>query len=196
MAFLAIAVAGYAIAIVIAAPIRPPIVRELLANWPLAARAHFLGGAVALVLGALQMNSRLRARYLAAHRWTGRVYLAAVALAGTAGFALALDSFAGPVARSGFALLAVAWIATSCAAYLHIRSSNIAAHRDWMVRSYALTLAAVTLRIYLPASQIAGISFMVAYPAIAWLCWVPNLAVAEWLVRSRRVSAVGVSRPS
>ena len=179
------AVAAYALAIVFAAPLRPPIVRDLLASWPIAARAHFLGGAVALVLGALQMNSRLRARFLAAHRWSGRVYLAAVAVAATSGFALALDSFAGPAARAGFALLAVAWIVTSLAAYLHIRNGNIAAHRAWMVRSYALTLAAVTLRIYLPASQIAGIPFMVAYPAIAWLCWVPNLALAEWLVRSR-----------
>lgn len=53
-----------------------------------------------------------------------------------------------------------------------------------MVRSYALTLPAVTLRIYLPVSLIAGVHFMVAYPAIAWLCWVPNAIAAEWLIRS------------
>lgn len=50
-----------------------------------------------------------------------------------------------------------------------------------MVRNFALTLAAVTLRIYLPASMIAGIEFEVAYPYIAWLCWVPNLVAAELL---------------
>jgi hypothetical protein len=66
-----------------------------------------------------------------------------------------------------------------------IRQGRIADHRDWMLRSYALTLAAVTLRLYLPASQIAGISFLIAYPAIAWLCWVPNLLVAEWMTRTR-----------
>ena len=104
------------------------------------------------------------------------------------GFALALDSFAGPVARAGFALLAVLWLGTSLRAYVCIRRRDIGAHRDWMLRSYALTLAAVTLRIYLPASQIAGIHFMVAYPAIAWLCWVPNLLLAEWLIRSGRLS--------
>ena len=53
-----------------------------------------------------------------------------------------------------------------------------------MVRSYALTLAAVTLRIYLPASQVAGVSFTIAYPVIAWLCWVPNLLLAQWFLRS------------
>jgi len=47
----------------------------------------------------------------------------------------------------------------------------------------ALTFAAVTLRLYLPSSMAAGIPFEIAYPAIAWLCWLPNVAVAEWLVR-------------
>lgn len=185
MAFLAIVVGGYAIAVALVTTIRPPLVKELLAAWPWAATAHFIGGAVALVAGAFQVNSRLRARYLAAHRWTGRVYLLAVLAGGIAGFALALDSFAGPVARWGFGMLAVLWLGTSAMAYRCIRRRDIGAHRAWMTRSYALTLAAVTLRIYLPASQVAGIPIMVAYPAIAWLCWVPNLAVAEWLVRKR-----------
>jgi hypothetical protein len=62
---------------------------------------------------------------------------------------------------------------------------NLDLHRRWMIRSYALTLAAVTLRIYLPASMLLGIPFPVAYPAIAWLCWVPNLLVAQWMIGSR-----------
>ena len=52
-----------------------------------------------------------------------------------------------------------------------------------MIRSYALTLAAVTLRLYIPAALISGFSFEAAYPAISWLCWVPNLIVAEWIIR-------------
>ena len=55
-----------------------------------------------------------------------------------------------------------------------------------MIRSYALTYAAVTLRIYLPLSLMAALPMQAAYPAIAWLCWVPNLLVAEWYVRSRK----------
>jgi hypothetical protein len=49
-----------------------------------------------------------------------------------------------------------------------------------MVRNFSLTFAAVTLRLYIPASVFAGIDFAVAYPIIAWLCWLPNLLVAEW----------------
>jgi hypothetical protein len=54
-----------------------------------------------------------------------------------------------------------------------------------MLRSYALTLAAVTLRLYLPAFEMAGYSFDVSYPLISWIAWVPNLLVVEWVVLTR-----------
>ncbi len=49
-----------------------------------------------------------------------------------------------------------------------------------MIISYAVTLAAVTLRIYIPLSIVAGYEFAVVYPVIAWLSWVPNLLIADW----------------
>jgi hypothetical protein len=39
------------------------------------------------------------------------------------------------------------------------------------------------LRIYVPLSGPLGIDFLTAYQAIGWLCWVPNLLVAEWIIR-------------
>jgi hypothetical protein len=56
-----------------------------------------------------------------------------------------------------------------------------------MTRNFALTFAAVTLRIWVPASFVSGIPLAVAYPIIAWLCWVPNLLVAE-LILGRTVN--------
>ena len=56
-----------------------------------------------------------------------------------------------------------------------------------MIRSVALILAGVTLRIQLPVSLIAGIAFDRAYPVITWSCWVPNLLLAEWFLRHRHV---------
>jgi hypothetical protein len=58
------------------------------------------------------------------------------------------------------------------------------AHRPWMVRNRAPTFAAVMLRLWLPGPVAAGAPFHVAYPAIAWLCWVPSLLVAELLLQS------------
>jgi hypothetical protein len=56
-----------------------------------------------------------------------------------------------------------------------------------LYRSYALTLAAVTLRIYLPLSHALEIGFEDAYRLVSWLCWVPNLVIVEvWLLAGTR----------
>ena len=68
-----------------------------------------------------------------------------------------------------------------------VRRGNIAAHRQWMIRNFALTLAAVTLRIYMPLMLgVLHWPFPRTYIAVSWLCWVPNLMIAEWMVRQRR----------
>jgi uncharacterized membrane protein len=92
---------------------------------------------------------------------------------------MAFHAFGGPVARAGFACLAVAWLASGLLAYRAIRGRDEAAHRRWMIRNFSLTFAAVTLRLWLPAAMAAGVPFATAYPVIAWLCWMPNVAVAE-----------------
>jgi hypothetical protein len=64
-----------------------------------------------------------------------------------------------------------------------------------MLRSYALTFAAVTLRLYLPLAVIAsihGYDFMVAYRFIAWFAWVPNAIFAELFIRRGREFSKGV----
>jgi Predicted membrane protein (DUF2306) len=69
--------------------------------------------------------------------------------------------------------------------YRAIRGKRRAEHRVWMLRSYGLTLAGVTLRVYLPISQLVGLPYESSYQAISWLCWVPNLLVVEWLILPR-----------
>jgi hypothetical protein len=97
---------------------------------------------------------------------------------------LAPHAFGGLVSRLGFGTLAVLWLATGAMALRTARRRDFAGHRRWMIRNFALTLAAVTLRFYLPAGFLARLPFEVTYPAIAWLCWVPNLLIAEaWLRR-------------
>ena len=182
MTVLALGVAAYAGGVLIVPSIRPSFVRDLLDNFPVTAFIHIAGGLVALALGAFQLNSRLRIRFLAVHRGLGRLYILAVIAGGIAGFILALSSSGGLVAHFGFGLMAVCWLGTTLNAFWHIRRGDAPEHRIWMLRSYALTLAAVTLRIYLPMSLVMGVEFEAAYQAISWLCWVPNLLIVEWFV--------------
>lgn len=178
-------IAAYALAMVAAPGIRSAIVRTHLATLPLALVAHLVGGAAALALGALQHNTRLRTRHLALHRWCGRLYVVAVGIGGVAALALAGSSVGGLVSHVGFGTLAVLWLGSTGMAYRHVRAGRLQAHRSWMVRSYALTFAAVTLRIYLPLALVAGLPYEPAYQTIAWLCWVPNLLFVEWVLIPR-----------
>jgi uncharacterized membrane protein len=146
--------------------------------------AHVFASLVALALGPFQFAARLRTARPALHRWSGRVYLGVgVLVGGAAGLYLAGHAFGGPVARLGFACLALAWLYTGLRAYIAIRARDVVSHRRWMVRNFSLTFAAVTLRLWLPASVAAGAPFDLAYAAVAWLCWVPNLVAAELLLR-------------
>jgi len=148
---------------------------------------HVFSAVVALALGSFQFREGLRTRHPRLHRAMGRLYLGVgVLVGGLSGLYLAAGAFGGPVARVGFAALALAWLYTGWMAYAAIRAGDVASHRAWMLRNFALTTAAVTLRIYLPVSMLAGIPFEVAYPAIAWLCWVPNLLAASLLTARQR----------
>ena len=182
-------IAAYAIAVLVVPTMRAPFLQQRFMTMPLAATLHLAGAAVALVLGPLQHNSRLRGRFLNLHRWTGRAYVLAVVFGGAAAFRLATVAQGGLPAHVGFGLLAVLWLLATGQAYRSIRAGDQDAHRRWMTRSYALTFGAVTLRIYLPLSQVVGLPFEPAYQTIVWLCWVPNLILAEWLMLRRYVRA-------
>jgi len=184
MVLLALGIAAYAAGLVVYPPMRSSFVQALLAERPVASFAHFMGSAVALAIGGFQLHPSLRGRFRAAHRWMGRLYVLGVALAGSAGLTMAWHANGGVLGKLGFALLALSWLGSTACGYACIRAGDQAAHRRWMIRSYALSFAAVTLRLYIPASQVAGIPFDSAYPVIAWLCWVPNLLVAECFARA------------
>lgn len=165
---------------------------------PLAFFAHVGLAPLALMLMPFQFMPRLRERRPAVHRWIGRTYATLVLLSGLGGFAMALGTEAGPVAATGFALLAVLWLAITAIGVWKARAGDIAAHRQWMIRSAALIFAGVTLRLELPVLIASGVEFPTAYTVLAWLCWVPNLLLAEWVLRAgagRVGSAAGQPSP-
>ncbi len=176
--FLTFGVAGYAAftygALSLGTLVHPDMKASFLAHST-GIYTHVFASIVALVLGPFQFSARLRQKHSDLHRWLGRTYLTVgVLVGGLSGLYLSQYAFGGPMARLGFAALAVFWLYTGLRAYLAIRCGAVNEHRKWMVRNFSLTLAAVTLRCYLPASMLAGVEFVSAYPIIAWLCWIPK----------------------
>ena len=147
---------------------------------------HVAGAATALLAGPFQFLPGLRRRWRTVHRIVGCVYVLGCIAGGIAGFVLAFGSTAGPVAAAGFGLLAPIWIAATVQGWRLAMLGRYAEHREWMIRSFALTFAAVTLRVFLPVGPLLGASFEDGYRALSFLSWVPNLIVAEAYIRMTR----------
>jgi uncharacterized membrane protein len=189
LTFLSLAIAGYALIAYTLVPVGSLVHPDMRAGFEanaLPITVHALAAAFALALGPFQFSTNLRVTRPSLHRLLGRLYLGVgVLVGGLSGLYLSFYAFGGPVAQAGFGCLAIAWLYTGARAFLAIRVRDVAAHRRWMTRNFALAFAAVTLRLWLPAAMIAGLPFAAAYAAIAWLCWVPNLAIAEKLLRKQ-----------
>ena len=147
--------------------------------------SHVIFGMLALLLGPTQFIPGLRKQALNFHRWSGRVYVFSCFVGGLAGFYIAFHATSGIIASVGFIGLATSWLYTTFRAFQSIRNKEIKNHQIWMIRSFSLTMAAVTLRIYLGFMLTLGLDFYVAYPIVAWISWIPNLILAEniWVRR-------------
>ncbi len=165
-----------------------PTFIERFAAIPWSAKSHIIPAGLALMLGGFQFHKGLRARWTRLHRICGRAYVIFVLVGAIGGLMLAWHAPFSHATRLGFASLAVVWFYSAVMAFVAIRQGDITLHQQWMVRSYALTLAAVTLRIQLPFYQaVMGLSFEEAYAIVAWFCWIPNLIIAEWFINQRPV---------
>ena len=190
---MAVPIVGYAMAyVIVGEPVYPSNLAASFLARPWGIYPHALFGSLALGLGALQFNRWLLIRHRRVHRMLGTIYVVSAAVVGVAGLYMSVYSFGGFVTHLGFGVLAVMLLWTTLRAYLAARERAIAAHRQWMLRSYALIFAAVTLRIELPLLIMAFGDFTPAYQVVAWLSWVPNLVWAEWYVRR----TAGVALPA
>ena len=170
---------------------RPPtIVANLFAKpWLL---IHVAGAATALLVGSAQFSGVLRTRWPQNHRRIGRIYVVGCVVGGAAGIVLAFGSTAGPVATTGFGLLGTAWIVTNVKGTRYALLRRFGDHRAWMIRSWALTLSALTLRIYLAFIPALGLPFVESYRAVSFLCWIPNLLLAELYLRGAHLPGIQV----
>jgi uncharacterized membrane protein len=154
---------------------------------------HALPAGLALVIGPWQFVPVLRTRFPRVHRLAGRVYLVSVVVAALAALYATTVTPSGLALQVAFYMLVVAWSYSAAKAYRAIRRREVQLHRIWMVRNYAFTFAAVTLRLY----QLIGLQFLGSVPSLeyddiytasAWASLLGNVLVAEYFIVQRTLA--------
>lgn len=154
--------------------------------WKTAFYIHVITSCVCLAAGFTQFSSSFLARLPKVHRAIGWTYIITVLLlSGPSGFIMSLYANGGVLSQLAFTTLSLLWMFFTLKAFLYAKVGNFTDHRKFMIRSYALTLSAITLRAWKFAIALALRPHpMDVYMIVAWLGWVPNLLLAEWYLRT------------
>lgn len=147
--------------------------------------AHVLAAGAILTLGFFQLNTRISLKWRKLHRIVGKCYAYGILFfAAPGGLVMSFFIERGPWVLLSFILQCTCWFAFTAMAVIKIRKGDVVEHRKWMWRSYALTFAAVTLRLYVFFSTSSyDLTQPEAYGIIAWMSWVVNLVVVEIYLR-------------
>lgn len=153
---------------------------------------HIIFGMTALILGPFQFIKAFRTKYPRTHRTMGKRYLISIVIAASASLYMSVNKiiFGEKAIAYGFGLfmLAAVWLLTSGMAYWAVRSRNFVQHREWMVRSFVVTCAFVTFRLF--ARMLTdgfGINDGVASEIMAWACWAVPLIVTEVFLQAAKI---------
>jgi uncharacterized membrane protein len=142
---------------------------------------HGLGGTFALSLGVLQFSTRIRRRYLRVHRMAGRFYIGATFVAAPVAVWMAFIS--SPWFLIPFTVVqATTWMLFTLIAYLCVRRGDIRAHREWMMRSYAIVLIFLEGRVLMAIPALAR-QGMDAVVLVNWGCFGVTLVMMDVLLR-------------
>jgi uncharacterized membrane protein len=158
--------------------------------------AHVLAAGVILLIGILQIHPTWGLRWRQLHKTIGRIYVGGILFfAAPGGLIMSFFINRGPWVLSSFLLQCGLWFVCTYLAYYYIRNGNVQLHRQWMLRSYALTLAAITLRVYVFFSSWSfDLAHPAAYATIAWLSWVLNLFLCELYLSAKKERSVAPAR--
>jgi uncharacterized membrane protein len=153
--------------------------------------AHIFSSPLVLASGALLFSNYILKNWPKLHRYAGRIYVGLLLLVSApSGFVMGFHANGGWAAQLSFLLLTPMWWWFTWKGFDSARKRQFAAHRNWMLRSYALTLSAVSLRaMQMLLGHFSALDHQTQYVLVSWAAWVGNLAVVEWLIYRRTKKA-------
>lgn len=161
-------------------------------HWRIAFFIHVYASIWVLLAGFTQFSRKLLRNKPRLHRIFGYIYVTDVLLiTGPAGLLMGFYANGGLTSRLGFVALGVLWIFFTAMALIKAKQKDFKAHRRYMIRSYAMTLSALTLRAWKYAiNNTVELPPMDVYRVVAWLGWVVNLVVAECIIRRTKIGRI------
>ena len=153
---------------------------------------HIIPGLLFMILGPLQFVKRIRSRNIRLHRWSGRVFVASGLTIGVTALMMSfLMSIGGTIETAATTFFAIIFLFALGKAFFHIRRREIAQHREWMIRAFAVGLAVATTR------PIVGMFFALTdlspqefFGIAFWLGFTLHLVAAEVWINYTRPSSV------
>jgi uncharacterized membrane protein len=159
------------------------------AAYPITTFLHLVPGALFLVIGLLQFQPKLRARYISLHRWLGRAYMfCGLLLCGSAFSMVARFPYAGRSEACPIGVFGVLLLYSLVRAYVEIRRRNLAKHQEWVIRSFAIGIGISMVRlVFLALRPIVDSSDQGLFLVSLWAGWTITFVGAEiWIRMSRK----------
>ena len=161
-------------------------------HYKLAFFSHVFTSIFVIALGVTQFSETIRKRFSFIHKLSGKTYVLLILLvASPSGLVMAFYANGGLIPQISFSVLSILWFTFTLKAFTSIRKRDFQKHHDFMIRSYALTLSAISLRLFkYGIVTVFELPPMDTYQIISVLSWTVNLLLAEWIIRGIRSSNV------
>jgi len=156
-------------------------------HWPVVF-THGVTAMLALVTGPLQFLLLRFIKPKKLHKALGLIYVFAIFFAAPTGLIMGTMAHGGFISQLAFIILSILWFWTTFQALRFAIRKNIKAHKNWIIRSFALTFGAVVLRLELNTLQYLGFNFHTIYPYMAFASWIPCLMVSELIIHHGKIT--------
>ena len=156
--------------------------------WRFAFQVHVITSSLVLLAGFTQFSQSIRKNTPRLHRYAGWLYIiTTLGLALPSGLVLAFSANGGLSTQVCFVILGICWGISTVLALYYASHGQWIRHRNWMIRSFALALSALSLRtwklgLYALQPYWDWLTPLHIYQLEAWLGWTINLLIAELII--------------
>ena len=153
--------------------------------WIVTIRFHIAFAVIALITGPIALSRKIRIKLLLMHRWAGRIYVGSIALNYIPSLYASFYATGGLPSTIGFFILNTLWLVSTLRGLWFARMKKSKLHSEWMVRSYVLSLANMTIYILVTIfHRVLDLEYEFSYTLAVWLCSILNLTLTELIIRT------------